>query len=70
MSRKTVKLGSDRIDKLLPVRHAAIGTGEMDVVTGAVETITGRPPPELESFLSDNPERHNPELWEKGTGID
>ena len=43
--------------------YAAVATGEMDVVSPAVETITGRPAQDLESFLSANPA-----LWEKLAG--
>jgi hypothetical protein len=31
--------------------YAAIATGEMDVVTGVVETITGHPPMTLRQYL-------------------
>jgi NAD(P)H dehydrogenase (quinone) len=40
--------------------YVAVATGEMDVVSDAVETITGRPAQDLEAFLSANPA-----LWEK-----
>jgi NAD(P)H dehydrogenase (quinone) len=43
--------------------YAAVATGEMDVVSSAVETITGRPAQDLESFLGANPA-----LWEKLAG--
>ena len=43
--------------------YAAVATGEMDVVSDAVETITGRPAQDLEAFLSANPG-----LWEKLAG--
>jgi NAD(P)H dehydrogenase (quinone) len=43
--------------------YTAVATGEMDVVSDAVETITGRPAQDLESFLSANPA-----LWEKLAG--
>lgn len=39
--------------------YAAVGTGEMDVVTDAVEEVTGHPPQALEPFL-----RAHPELWD------
>jgi hypothetical protein len=41
----------------------AVATGEMDVVSDAVETITGRPAQDLEAFLSANPA-----LWERRAG--
>jgi hypothetical protein len=40
--------------------YIAIATGEMDVVTDAVEKITGKSASALEPFL-----RANPHLWEK-----
>lgn len=43
--------------------YMAVATGEMDVVSDAVETITGRPAQDLEAFLSANPA-----LWERRAG--
>jgi uncharacterized protein YbjT (DUF2867 family) len=43
--------------------YVAVATGEMDVVSDAVETITGTPAQDLESFLSANPA-----MWEKFAG--
>jgi NAD(P)H dehydrogenase (quinone) len=43
--------------------YTAVATGEMDIVSDAVETIIGRPAQDLESFLSANPA-----LWEKLAG--
>jgi NAD(P)H dehydrogenase (quinone) len=43
--------------------YMAVATGEMDVVSDAVETITGRPAQDLEAFLIANPA-----LWEKLAG--
>lgn len=36
--------------------YVAIGVGELDVVSDAVETLTGRPPSGLEAWLAANPD--------------
>ena len=38
--------------------YLAIANGEMDVVSDAVETLTGRPPQSLEDFLAAHPESY------------
>jgi len=38
----------------------AVANGELDVVSDAVESITGKPPQGLEPFL-----RANPHLWDR-----